>query len=103
MRVHTKGNLRRTERQPRLERLALSWADDSGNPSMAWGRCCDLSPDGMRVEVSDKLPVRAYVNFRSEDGKITGSGSVRYCVRTKMKNIVGLEFTGSTRLMDHRV
>lgn len=97
MAPQTKGNLRRAERQPHSARIALSWTDASGTGSMAWGRCCDLSPDGIRVELGNRLPLRTYVNFRSEDGRLQGSGSVRYCLTRNLKNVVGLEFSGSTR------
>ena len=55
-------------------------------------RALDISEEGISLELPEAaLPLR--VRFQSEQFKVNGLGTVRYCRRAGSKYVVGLEFT----------
>jgi hypothetical protein len=87
------NNLRRNLRVPSSERIALSWDETPGNPRFTFAKCLNISPEGISVRTDKPMPIRSYVSLRSEKLHLTGSASVKYCIRHNNWYQVGLEFT----------
>jgi len=51
----------------------------------------------MRLSSTEPVPVRDLVNFRVMGTGFAGSGSVRSCVHSRMKYLIGIEFGGGLR------
>lgn len=88
------SDLRRHQRQPTSGRITLSWTDARGINCVARGECLNISPTGISVELREMLAARTYVSLQCPPHGIRGSGSVRYCFRTKLNWTVGIEFSG---------
>ncbi|MEP7367199.1 MAG: PilZ domain-containing protein [Acidobacteriota bacterium] len=86
--------IRRHTRKPHGGRVEISWADASGAPWSMVGVCKDVSETGMRVTVRDAPPLRAYMQLRAPELKLTGTASVRSVERVAAGYEVGLEFSG---------
>jgi PilZ domain len=56
------------------------------------GVCVDISQTGMRLLISDPIPVRTTVCFKSDSLELSGSGTVRHYKRQNAKYVIGLEF-----------
>src|SRR4051812_34962002 len=91
------SNLRRNERVAVTERIALSWDDTPGQPRFSFAQCLNISPEGISIRSDKPMPVRAYVSLRSEKLHLTGTASVKYCIRKNNWYQVGLEFTPGVR------
>ncbi|MFN7923699.1 MAG: PilZ domain-containing protein [Bryobacteraceae bacterium] len=90
-------DIRRHKRRLADAKVHLSWSDDHGRQIFVRGRCVDISQSGMRVAVSDQVPVRAIVNFQVEGLHFRGSATVRSCTRVGMTHHAGLEFSGGIK------
>jgi len=88
---------RRHERIPCTLPVRLSWADERGGEHYAGGKCRDISPDGLRIEISEVIPAQTFVNLRVEKAAVAGSGRVRYLRRAGMGNVIGLELSEKVR------
>lgn len=86
-------NLRRNERIPSLERVAIGWDDLIGQPRFMFGNSLNISTDGLSVRVDQAIALRTYVTIRSEKLKLAGTATVKYCIRRNSWYHVGLEFT----------
>jgi hypothetical protein len=64
----------------------LSW-NDNGTDRYVRGKCRDISPDGLRVEITDTIPTGSQVSLRVE------KPDVRYFRRGPMRNVIGLELS----------
>ena len=89
-----KKGLRRHERDTQRASIQLVWKDRAGLDRVLNGLTVDVSQNGMRVEVSSRIEERTYVSFRADALKLHGSASVRRCVRSGSKYLIGLEFSG---------
>jgi hypothetical protein len=90
-------NLRRAQRTALEERIAVGWDDSNGNPKFVFARCLNVSTDGLSLRLDEPIQVRAYVSLRSEKLKISGSASVKYCIRRNSWYQIGLEFSPGTK------
>ena len=54
----------------------------------------DISSSGFSVKAPHQLSPRSYVSFRTDDGRLAGSGSIRYCSRAGVEYLLGIEFSG---------
>ena len=88
----TTKNMRRNERMPAQERVALAWDESGGQHKFVLASCLNISETGMSIRVESPLPVRTYVSLRSEKLKIAGNAAVKYCIRRNTWYQIGLEF-----------
>ncbi len=86
--------LRREDRDEKSSPVQLVWKDKTGVDRYVNGRSLDISPSGMRIEISEEIETRTYVTILCAGLAVQGSASVRSCTRRGMKFIVGLEFSG---------
>lgn len=87
---------RRRPRQPLSGFLRILWDNGSGAEHPARAQIVDVSSEGLRLRVEDRIPVRAQVSCNDPTLGIAGRGTVRYCIFVKGKYEIGLEFTGGT-------
>jgi len=88
--------LRRNERFPATEPVEVGWEESDG-PKFARATCLNISPEGISMRMDQALPVRSHVTFRSAKLKLSGTASVRYCIRRNSWYQVGLEFNPGVR------
>jgi PilZ domain-containing protein len=87
------GELRRHARAEKSSPIQIIWKDRSGVDRFVNGRSVDVSPSGMRVEVSEPIDKQTYVTLQCTALALHGTASVRSCARKGMKYVVGLEFS----------
>lgn len=92
-----KHGLRRHRRISCTGSIRISWQDASGQTKFAIAKCREISEAGLRLEVPEPIPVRNYVNLKSEHLAFATTASVRHCSRCGGKFIIGLEFGGGFR------
>ncbi len=90
---------RHSGRVPIKAQVRLAWHDEHDINRYAQGRCLNISMTGLRMEVSDTIPVGTYVSFRIESLRFGGSASVRNVNRRGVRQSIGLEFSGGLRWM----
>ncbi len=73
--------------------IVISWEDMDGLTQHSQGRCLDLSPGGLRVELKDPLHAPTRIKFHVLDTGVTGVALVRHCRRKGSKYVVGAQFT----------
>src|ERR1022692_811498 len=98
---------RRAVRYPCSGAIRLAWT--SNFDKYAMGECVDISRTGLRMLISDPIPVRTSVCFKADCLAFGGSGTVRFCKRLKGRRricpsifckrlkgryVVGLDFSG---------
>ena len=90
--IASKG-MRRHERTHSSETVQLTWKDRDGADKFAHARTLDISELGMRLEVPEAVPERSYVSLRCDKLKLSGTASVRSCLRKGNRYMIGLEFS----------
>ena len=90
-------NARRTERMPATDRVSIRWEDTLGESRFALVNCLNISKDGIAIRFREPMTVRSYVNVCSEKLKLSGSASVKYCIRRNAWYQIGLEFTSGLK------
>ena len=83
---------RRAVRYPCSGAIRLAWT--SNFDKYAMGECVDISRTGLRMLISDPIPLRTSVCFKADCLAFGGSGTVRFCKRLKGRYVVGLDFSG---------
>jgi len=91
------GGLRRHNRVGERVPAQVMWKDKSGTERLLNGFALDVSEDGVRFELKEKIEEGTFVNFRVERLKLHGTGSVRWCTRKQSKYEIGLQFTGGLK------
>jgi hypothetical protein len=89
--------LRRHDRTGESAPVQVMWKDRSGNDRLLNGRTVDVSQDGMRLELKERIEEGTFVNFRVDVLKLHGTASVRRCVHKGARYMVGLQFTGGLK------
>ena len=86
----------------RHERLALRYAGPGhvdrpvpARAKYARVRIFDLSQSGVRLELPEPVDGRAVISICSDDMKVQGQATVRFCRRQGTKYVVGAEFVGA--------
>ena len=92
--VSRDGELRRHTRAERSSPVQIIWKDRAGVDKYISGRSLDVSPSGMRVEISEAIEKQTYVTLQCVALALHGTASVRTCARKGTKYVVGLEFSG---------
>jgi hypothetical protein len=72
------------------------WTDHTGEPRYARVRIFDMSESGVRLELPEPVEGRAVISVCSDDMKVQGQATVRFCRRQGTKYVVGAEFVGAT-------
>ena len=83
--------------------VVLTWADAGGTTKYVRGRSLDLSASGMRIEVSDAIPLRTYIQVKAQQVSLTTTASVRHCVQYRGKYLIGLEFSCPMKTLAERL
>jgi hypothetical protein len=86
-------------RQPRSQEKAIIrilWQDPFGPEQMASAKLVDVSPNGICLAVDRKIPIGSFVLCNELKLKLSGRGSVRYCVLRKAHYHIGVEFSAGT-------
>jgi hypothetical protein len=92
--MSNEGGLRRHERDAKSSPIQMVWKDKMGVDRYVNGKSLDVSPSGMKIEISEQIEKQTYVTVLCPGLSLQGSASVRSCTRKGMKYIVGLEFSG---------
>jgi hypothetical protein len=87
------GNLRRHVRTEKSSPIQIAWKDRSGADRYVNGRSLDVSPAGMRIEISEPIDKQTYLTVQCVALGLHGTASVRSCARKGMKYVLGLEFS----------
>lgn len=90
------SNIRRHERTACDTKGRATWADRSGQDKWAIVRIFDLSESGVRLELPEPVEARSVISFTSDDMKVRGQATVRFCRHQGTKYVVGAEFVGGT-------
>lgn len=88
------SSLRRSPRFPISTKGSLVYTDKQGVTCSVRIKVTGISRQGISLESDTEVSARTYVNFRIEEPALSGSASVRYCARKKMRYSIGLEFSG---------
>jgi len=89
-------NTRRHPRHDAAGLLRILWEDGGGRERISNGRLVNVSVEGIQLLVDEQIPIRSYVSCNDIKLGIRGRGSVRYCVFSKGKYRIGIEFSGGT-------
>jgi hypothetical protein len=94
-----KINKRKADRHPLALFVQVGWEGAHGESRYMRVRCLDVSSYGLKLETLEPIPVRSFVNVRSDDRKllIPGQASVRHCTRMAGRYHIGLEFQDVVR------
>lgn len=90
-------NSRRSARKPIEANIRIGWQDQWQTEKSALTRSFDISESGMRIEVCERLPLRADVTLQCEKLRLQTRAIVRYCEQKGSKYIVGVEFASGYR------
>ncbi len=90
------ANIRRHQRIECNTRGRAMWSDRSGRDKWALVRIYDLSESGVRLELPEPVDARSVISFSSDDMKVQGQATVRFCRQQGTKYVVGAEFVGGT-------
>jgi hypothetical protein len=85
-------NHRRNRRIPYVGPVRISWEGDGG-PRFALGRCIDLSPEGMRLEVTHPVSAGTRLQVYAERIRVSSSAIVTRMERCGSKYLLGLQLT----------
>jgi len=88
------GDIRRHKRTECDTRGRAMWTDRTGRDKFALVRIFDLSASGVQMEMPEAVDARSVLNLASDDMKIQGQATVRFCKRQGTKFVVGAEFVG---------
>ena len=101
--VTIKKDSRRHGRISYLGPLSVSWETSGGEVKYTNGKCIDFSEGGLRIEVTEPIPVRTYITLRAQRINLNGAATVRNVDRAGAKYILGVELSQSLheRAMEH--
>jgi len=95
----SKTQLRHQGRQAFQCKLRVHWQEEGGREVFAVAHTVDISETGMCIVIPNSIPVRSYVHVKADNHPhLSGTASVRFCVRKGMNYAVGLEFSGGVKL-----
>src|SRR5258706_11478193 len=90
---------RRQTREAFECKLRLHWQDSSGRESYAVATTTDISESGLSIVLPNRIEPRTFVRVKADDyPELSGTASVRFCLRKGMNYNVGLEFAGGAKL-----
>jgi hypothetical protein len=83
-------------RHPRISyagAVCISWQDERGLSKFTKAKCLDLSQEGLRIEMTEPIPVLSTLLLRAEQINLSGSASVRYRASRGRKYVLGLNLS----------
>jgi hypothetical protein len=83
---------RRHVRHPKTGLVRILWEDEQGRERVSNGMIVNQSANGLKLRIDEKIPVRTYVACNETALGVAGRASVRYCIFSKGKYEIGLEF-----------
>jgi hypothetical protein len=84
---------RQHQRIPYCGSARISWEDERGLTRYAQAKCVDVSKEGLRIELSEPIPVRSRLLLRADLLDVGGSATVRYTAWSRCKYILGLNLS----------
>jgi hypothetical protein len=96
--IARKTEARRQTRHLMKGMLRILWEDSDGRERVSSAMIVNASANGMKLRLDEKIPVRSYITCNDVSLGIVGRASVRYCVFSKGKYEIGLEFVGGSGL-----
>ena len=90
--IARKNESRRHVRYPQTGMVRILWEDDKGRERVSNAIIVNRSTNGLKLRLDEKIPVRSYVACNEPVLGIAGRASVRYCIYSKGKYEIGLEF-----------
>jgi hypothetical protein len=90
--IARKTESRRHLRYPKNGLVRMLWEDEQGRERVSNGMIVNASTNGLKLRIDEKIPVRTYVACNETALAIAGRASVRYCIFSKGKYEIGLEF-----------
>ncbi|HET8548405.1 MAG TPA: PilZ domain-containing protein [Bryobacteraceae bacterium] len=94
--VKQRADSRRHPRFPIEGPLRVLWHDANGRERVSNAKLVNVSVAGLKLRVDEPIPVRALLLCNDQRLGIRGSGAVRYCIMTRGKYEIGVEFNGGT-------
>jgi hypothetical protein len=76
--------------------LRIAWQDSTRRRRVSNAELVNVSISGLRLKVTENIPVHTVVTCDEPKQGICGTGSVRYCTSAEGKYILGLEFKNGT-------
>ena len=76
--------------------LRILWEDTEGRERVSKATIVNASENGVKLRLDERIPVRSSVVCNDVALGIVGRGSVRYCIFSKGKYDIGLEFQGGS-------
>ena len=73
----SKKENRQYHRIPYSGPARISWEDEHGLIRFAHAKCIDVSEGGLRIEMSESIPVRSQISLRADRINLSGSATVR--------------------------
>ena len=86
-----KTDTRRQERVEFSDPIRLCWEENSQATRFGFGRCLNLSRNGLGIEMSTPIPLRTAVSFRCERSGLSATAIVRHCEQRRGQYMIGLE------------
>ena len=91
-----KGNIRRHERFDLNAKARVSWTDRFGRDKWASVTLSDASASGIQLNLPEWVEPRSILCFNSDNPKMQGQATVRFCKPQGNLFVVGAEFVGHT-------
>jgi len=89
----SKKENRQHQRIPYFGSAHISWEDERGLTRYAQAKCVDVSKEGLRIELSEPIPVRSRLLLRANLIDVGGSATVRHTAWRGCKYTLGLNLS----------
>ncbi len=78
----------------------VSWQTRSGETTTIRAKCTDISDQGAKIESDQPIEWRTNVYLQAPAYGLMGNATVRYCRRSRMKYLIGVQFSSSASQAD---
>lgn len=82
--------------------VRISWEDERGLAKYANAKCLDVSEEGLRIEMTERIPVLSRLLFRADQINLGGSASVRHVASRGCKYVLGLNLSQALKTLPLR-
>jgi hypothetical protein len=89
----SKKENRQHQRIPYFGSTRISWEDERGLTRYGHAKCLDVSKGGLRIELSEPIPIRSRLFLRANLIDLGGSATVRHTAWRGCKYILGLNLS----------
>lgn len=96
-------SLRRHRRTVIPGAIRVGWQAKDGFQKFVRGKCLDVSASGIRVESIEPIPLWTYVTVGADKIGLVANASVRHCVRSGAKYLIGMEFNCPIKTLERRL